>query len=99
MAGDDKTRTQQNADRVVEWLLQHRTEFESDGIQEQGLAVAVGLSEDEIRQAIDYLENHDDVARLPQGLNDPPRFLLKPARGWPVIVDRRGREKSDRAKV
>ena len=86
---DQKTRAGQNAERVIEWLLQHRTEFESNGIEEQGLATTVGLPEDKLREAIDYLENHEDVARLPEALTTPPRFLLKPARGWPEIVEKR----------
>ena len=94
MAGDHKTEVSQNADRIIEWLLKQRTEFESNGIEEQSLAVAVGLSEDEIREAIDYLENHEDVARLPEASSTPPQFLLKPARGWAEIVERRSGEKS-----
>jgi hypothetical protein len=99
MAGDHKTSTSQNADRVLEWLVGHRTEFEADGIEEQGLAAAVSLSEGEIREAIDYLENHEDVARLPEASVDPPRFLLKPARGWPEIVGRRAGEKASGGKA
>ena len=99
MAGDHKTNASQNADRIIEWLLEHRTEFESNGIEEQSLAVAAGLSEDEIREAIDYLENHEDVARLPEALSTPPRFLLKPARGWAEIVERRSGDQSDIGKL
>jgi hypothetical protein len=94
MTDDRKTKADQNTERIIEWLLDHRKEFESDGIEEQSLATAVGLSEDEFRKAIDYLENHEDVARLPEALSKPPRFLLKPARGWPEIVERRGGEKA-----
>ena len=99
MAGDHKTGIDQNTERVIGWLLEHRTEFESNGIEEQSLAAAVGLSEDEIRGVVDYLENHEDVARLPEALSNPPRFLLKPARGWPEIVERRRGEKSAGEKV
>ena len=89
MSDDHKTSTNPNADRVIEWLLQHRTEFESHGVEEQSLPAAVGLSEDKLREAIDYLENHEDVARLPEEMTTPLHFLLKPARGWPEIVERR----------
>jgi len=94
MADDHKTKAVQDADRIIEWLLAHRTEFESDGIEEQSLPNAVGLSEDKTREAIDYLENHEDVARLPEALSTRPRFLLKPARGWPEIVEKRAGEHS-----
>ena len=88
MAGDYKTAVQENAARIVEWLLEHRTEFEQDGIEESKLPVAVGLSDDEVRKAIDHLESHEDVARLPEALSNPPRFLIKPARGWHEIAER-----------
>jgi len=87
MAGDHKTKVQENSARIVEWLLEHRSEFEQDGVEESRLAVAVGLSEDDARKAIDHLESHEDVARLPEALNNPPRFLLKPARGWHEMIE------------
>ena len=89
MTHDHKTGAGENADRVIEWLLQHQTEFESQGIEEQGLATTIGLPEDKLREAVDYLENHEYVARLPKELTTPPRFLLEPARGWPEIVEKR----------
>ena len=88
MAGNRKTEVPENAARIIEWLLEHRAEFEQEGVEESRLAVAIGLSEDEIREAIDHLENHDDVARLPEGLSKPPQFLIKPARGWSEIAER-----------
>ena len=88
MAADHKTSTDPKADRVIEWLLKHRTEFEANGVDEQSLQGAVGLPEDQLREAIDYLENHEDVARFPETLTTPPRFLLKPARGWQEIVEK-----------
>jgi hypothetical protein len=90
MAGDHKTAVHENAARIIEWLLEHRTEFEQNGIEESNLAVAVGLSEDEAREAIDHLESHEDLARLPEAQSKPPRFLLKPARGWHEIAARPG---------
>ena len=89
MSHDPKIQAGQNADRVIEWLMKHRTEFEANGVAEQNLSGAVGLPEDQLREAIDYLENHEDVARLPEAMTTPPRFMLKPARGWPEIVEKR----------
>jgi hypothetical protein len=99
MAGNHKTEVHENAARIIDWLLEHRTEFEQDGVEEVRLGEGVGLSEDEIREAIDHLENHEDVARLPEGLSNPPRFLLKPARGWSEIAERPRGEKRVSGKV
>jgi hypothetical protein len=88
MAHDHRTDVHANAARIIEWLMEHRTEFEQAGVEESTLAGSVGLSEDEIREAIDHLESHEDLARFPEALSNPPRFILKPARGWPEIVDR-----------
>jgi hypothetical protein len=82
MAHHHKTNVHENAARIIEWLMEHRTEFEQDGIEESSLTDSVGLSEEEVREAIDHLENHEDLARVPEALSNPPRFLLKPARGW-----------------
>ena len=86
MADNHKTVVHENASRIIEWLLEHRTEFEQDGVEESSLAGSIGLSEDDVREAIDHLESHEDVARLPEAIGDRPRFLLKPARGWHDIV-------------
>ena len=99
MAGDHKTEVHENAARIIEWLLEHRTEFEQSGVDESGLGKAVGLSEDEIREAIDHLEGHEDVARLPERLSNPPRFILKPARGWYEIAERPRGERQASGKV
>lgn len=88
MADDHKTGTDPNANRVLEWLLKHRTEFEANGVDEQSLQGAVGLSEDQLREAVDLLEEHEDVARVPEAVTIPPRFMLKPARGWQEIVEK-----------
>ena len=50
--------------------------------------LSVGLSEDEVRKVLDHLESHDDVARIPEALSKPPRFLIKPGRGWREITER-----------
>ena len=99
MAGKHNTEVHENADHIIEWLLEHRTDFERDGVEESSLGLAVGLSEDKIREAIDHLENHEDVARFPEALSNPLRFLLKPARGWTEIVERRRGEKRAGGKV
>ena len=91
MADHDKTRVQENSDRIINWLLEHSAQFENEGIEESTLAGAIGLSEEEVTAALDHLENHEDLARIPEALSDPPRFLLKPARGWHDIVTRQER--------
>ncbi len=85
MADDHKTQIEQNAARIIEWLRTHRTEFEGEGINEDGLAGSVGIAENAITEAVDHLENHEDVVRFPQGLTAPSRFVLKPGRNWPAI--------------
>jgi hypothetical protein len=99
MAGDHKTDVHENAARIIEWLLEHRTEFEQDGVEESSLGVAVGISEEEVREAIDHLEGHEDLARVPEGVSNPPLFLLKPARGWYEIVERPGGEQRGSGQV
>ncbi|HVF92270.1 MAG TPA: hypothetical protein VNH22_19550 [Blastocatellia bacterium] len=86
MTDKHKAKIQQDATRLIDWLKEHREEFEQNGVDEASLRSSVGLSEDEIREAVDYLENHEDVVRRPQALTTPPRFLLTPGRGWPDIA-------------
>lgn len=85
---------QKNAARIVEWLVDNQSEFEQNGIEESRIPAAVGLSEAEATRAIDHLESHEDLARLPEALSNPPKFLLKPARGWPEIVSKSTERKS-----
>lgn len=85
MTEDHKARMEQKAVRVIEWLKEQATEFESEGVGEDSLASSTGMGEDELREVVDYLENHEDVVRYPQGLTAPSRFLLKPGRNWPAI--------------
>ncbi|HEV2914927.1 MAG TPA: hypothetical protein VGX92_16745 [Pyrinomonadaceae bacterium] len=87
MADEDKARVEQKARRVAEWLAENRSEFEGGGIGEDKLAPALGMESDEIREAIDHLEEREDVVRLPQALTIPPQFKLKPGRGWPEVRD------------
>src|SRR5262249_37819396 len=75
MARVKDKRVQESADRIAGWLVEHRAEFEQDGIDENSLASQIGISEADVTKAVDYLENHEDVVRW-------PRFKLKPGRGW-----------------
>ena len=76
-----KSKAEQHALQVVRWLLE-QAEFEQNGIEEASLASAVGLSEQDAREAVDRLENHEEVVRVPKALTSPPQFILKPGRGW-----------------
>jgi hypothetical protein len=78
-----KTKSAEDANRIAEWLVDHSSEFEQAGISEDKLATAVGISENEAMEAIDHLENREEVVRWPQAGATPPRFLLKPGRIWP----------------
>jgi len=83
MAADHKHHIQQLAERVTGWLREHRAEFEGEGVNEDGIAGSLGIGEGEAAEVIDYLENHEEVVRYPQGDTAPSRFLLKPGRNWP----------------
>jgi hypothetical protein len=87
MADADKARAEQSARRVAEWLAQNRAEFEGQGIEEDKLAPALGSTAEEIREAVDHLEEREEVVRMPQGMTIPPQFKLKPGRGWPEARD------------
>jgi hypothetical protein len=87
MAEGHKTKVAPGVARVVDWLVDHREEFEQPGVREESLAGAVGLTEGEVREAVDYLENHEDVVRWPQALTSPPLFVLRPGRNWPETRD------------
>ncbi len=87
MADRRKTKSAQDANRIAEWLVDHSAEFEQAGISADKLAAAVGISENEAMEAIDHLENREEVVRWPQALSTPPRFLLKPGRIWPETRD------------
>ena len=87
MADEHRTKIDPKAERVAQWLVENRTEFEGQGIGEDTLAHALGMTTEEITDAIDHLEAREEVVRMPQGLTTPPHFLLKPARGWPDVRD------------
>jgi hypothetical protein len=71
MAAKHKIKVEQTAIKVAEWLVENRTEFEESGIGEEKLASAVGISDPEVREAVDHLENREDLVRWPQALTSP----------------------------
>ena len=83
-----------NSDRVAEWLAQHGEEFEGSGIEESRLTEAVGLDATALAKAIDHLEGHEIVVRLPKSMTTPPQFTLKSGRAWPEIRDALGAQRS-----
>jgi hypothetical protein len=89
MPDRNKAKIEQNANRVVSWLADNRAEFEERGINESSLA---GVAEiggvDQVRSAIDRLENREVVVRRPIALTSPPQFLLTPGRTWPAVRDK-----------
>lgn len=88
MTDANKTQAEQNAHRIAEWLVQNRTTFEEQGVSQDEVVSAVGMSDADITDAMDYMENREEIVRMPQGLTIPPHFLLKPGRGWPDIKDK-----------
>lgn len=87
MAAEHKTELDPKAERVSQWLVENRTELEGQGIAEDKIAPALGMSAEEITEAIDHLEAREEVVRMPQGMTTPPQFRLKPGRGWPDVRD------------
>ncbi|HEU0178173.1 MAG TPA: hypothetical protein VFV58_28250 [Blastocatellia bacterium] len=84
-----KVKIEQDANRVVSWLAHNRAEFEERGINEGSLAGAVEIGGvDQVRAAIDRLENREVVVRRPLSLTSPPQFLLTPGRTWPAVRDK-----------
>jgi cell division protein ZapA (FtsZ GTPase activity inhibitor) len=90
MTEQHKPRHDEKAERILRWLYEHRTEFESSGVNEGSLAAAVGLSDEEVTEAVDHLENREAVARLPQHDATSTGFLLEPARGWADVCEELG---------
>jgi len=86
MADKNKSQVEQNALRVAEWLAGNGAEFEQQGINEDQVAAAVGLPDQDAAEAIDHLENREEVVRMPKALT-PPQFLLKPGRAWSEVRD------------
>jgi hypothetical protein len=81
MADKRKAKAQEDANRIAEWLVQNRAEFEQGGIGLAKLTESVGLPETDIRLALDHLENREEIVRWPQA-------LLKPGRIWPQTRDK-----------
>jgi hypothetical protein len=84
VADKHKIKVEQNALRIAEWLANNAAEFEQQGIFEDKIAAAAVLADLDAREALDHLENREDVVRIPKSLK-PPQFLLKPGRGWTTI--------------
>jgi DNA-binding transcriptional MocR family regulator len=53
----------------------------------RGLASALGISVQEVTEAVDYLENRKDMVRFPTLWKRRPREVLKPDRGWVSLRD------------
>jgi hypothetical protein len=87
MAEAHRSKLDSKAERVARWLAENRTDFEGQGVAEDNLASALGMTTDDITEAIDHLEAREEVVRMPQALTTPPHFLLKPGRGWPDMRD------------
>lgn len=87
MAAEHKTAIDPKVERVTQWLRNNRTEFEGQGIAEAEVAAALAMPSKEITEAVDHLEAREEVVRMPLGLTTPPRFLLKPGRGWSEVRD------------
>jgi DNA-binding GntR family transcriptional regulator len=87
MAAEHKAGTTPQIQRVARWLVENKTEFEGQGIGEDKLADALGMTSGEITEVIDHLEAREEVVRMPQAGTTPPHFLLKPGRGWPEARD------------
>jgi hypothetical protein len=88
MTDEHKSQVEQNAHRIAEWLVENRTTFEAQGVEEDALSTAAGVTGTDLAEAIDYLENREEVVRMPHGMTIPSHFLLKPGRGWPDIKDK-----------
>jgi hypothetical protein len=89
MPDRNKAKIEQDANRVVSWLANNRAEFEERGINEDSLAGAVEIGGvDQVRAAIDRLENREVVVRRTLALTSPPKFLLTPGRTWPAVRDK-----------
>ena len=91
MTDEHRPKHDEKSDRLLAWLYEHRDEFEGSGVGERSLASAVGLSEQDVTEAVDRLENREAVVRIPQH-DAPGSFLLQPARGWADVRDELGKE-------
>ena len=87
MTDEHKSTAEQNTRQVAAWLVENRAEFEGQGIDEDQLAATFGMMDAEVTEAVDHLENHEVVVRVPQALTTPPQFVLKAGRGWTELRD------------
>ena len=87
MAHEHKAGTTPQMERVARWLVENRADFEGQGIGEDMLAAALAMTSTEVTEVVDHLEAREEVVRMSQGLMTPPKFLLKPGRGWPEVRD------------
>jgi hypothetical protein len=83
MAHEHRSKIDQNASNVAQWLLDNRKEFEEQGISEARIAGAVGLADTDAKQAVDHFETREEVVRMPQAMTNPRQFVLKAGRAWP----------------
>ena len=83
MAHEHRSKIDQNACNVAQWLLANRKEFEEQGISEDRIAGAVGLADKDAKEAVDHLETHEEVVRMPRAMTNPRQFVLEPGRAWP----------------
>ena len=85
MSDEHKSKVEGDARRVAGHLARNGAEFEAEGVSEDDLAGATGLSREDVAEAVDYLETREDVVRFPHPSATPPRTVLKPGRGWPEL--------------
>lgn len=85
MADVHNPEVEERVKRIARWLAEKKDEFEGQGVREDSLASALGMSESEVTEAVDHLEEREAVVRMPHGLTSPPQFTLKGGRGWPDL--------------
>jgi predicted transcriptional regulator len=81
MTDEHRPKHDEKSERLLAWLYERRGEFEGSGVSEASLAAAVGLSESEVTEAVDHLENREVVVRMPRHGGETG-FTLEPGRGW-----------------
>ena len=82
VADADKSKAEQAARRVAEWLARDEESFQQGSLNEGDLPAALGMSAEEVTLGVDYLENREEVVRFPHPSETPPRVELRPGRGW-----------------
>ena len=84
MSDRNKAKIEQDSMRVASWLADHCSEFEGQGVNEDSLTGAAQIGGiDQVRSAVDRLENREVVVRWPVPGASPPQFMIKPGRAWP----------------